>query len=176
MCCGWLTTLVTLFAVASAVCALVFPVFRMKNETKEAIQTLWYYMEKVDDVVKQTKVHESPCKEYSVYFQVIEAGVLISVLTGFAALVFIILSNCKIPLCCLRIISTPLSIISFLVSSVSAVLITVGYGKGFCQWDDQLREDFAPFKERDFSVDAGFYLIVVTAVLFLVSSVAGCCL
>ncbi|AAZ10943.1 Amastin surface glycoprotein, putative [Trypanosoma equiperdum] len=177
LCCGCLTILMTLLGASTSVCTIIFPVFRMKNETKEAIQTLWYYMEKTASTESKTSVRESECYEYSVYFQVSMGAVAAAAAVGLISLLFL----CGVVACGkkmkhLKAVSLSLVFFSLLGAITCIGLVTLGYLRGYCQGDPKLRDKYAPFKERGFKIDVGSYLLCAAVALYLLTTITHCCL
>ncbi|KAG8342958.1 hypothetical protein TRVL_06216 [Trypanosoma vivax] len=65
--------------------------------------------------------------------------------------------------------ATTLIVTSFLNSVLCAVLLTLGYFKGYCQDDPMLKVSFAPFEEQEYKLWYGFYCICTTVGLLLMS-------
>ncbi|KAH8607149.1 putative Amastin surface glycoprotein [Trypanosoma vivax] len=160
-----------------AACACVFPVLRKSTSGTESYQTLWAFSNVTGDTVSTSEVSDSSCWEYRTYFMGCESAAILSGALGLAMLVIIIIQIItKGVLCFLKCISSILVLLAVIASGACVGLIILGYLKGYCQDDDALKGQYAPFEERGYTFDFGFYAICASCGLFLLSLIPQCCL
>ncbi|KAH8606845.1 putative Amastin surface glycoprotein [Trypanosoma vivax] len=177
LCCGAIAVPTAVIATVLAGCACVFPVLRKSTSGTESYQTLWAFSNVTGDTVSTSKVSDSSCWEYRTYFMGCESAAILSGALGLAMLVIIIIhAITKGKLFFLKITSLVIALLAVIASGACVGLIILGYLKGYCQEDDALKGRYAPFEERGYTFDFGFYAICASCGLFLLSLIPQCCL
>ncbi|ORC93498.1 uncharacterized protein TM35_000013750 [Trypanosoma theileri] len=168
--------ILAIVATACAACANVFAVFQKEVAGVKTIQTLWYSKVSAGPSDTVSKVADSVCAQFKLFFTVCEGVTVGAAGLGFIVVLLAIVRLFTGPaLCFLKCLISFLLSLAFAASGVCVALVVYGYLKGYCQDDAILAPLYLPFKESGFDFWVSFYLICIACGLFMITNLFQCC-